>query len=47
MDVTEYFFNTIYSRIEIKSGSVVVAFIETEFFDNYPYFDRIADEQTF
>jgi hypothetical protein len=47
MTCTEYHFNTSRSRIEIKCGSVVVAFIETEFFKHYPYFDRIADEQIF
>ena len=42
-----YEFNPSRSRIEIKCGSVVVAFIEPEFFNNYPYFDRLSDEQNF
>ena len=42
-----YEFNPSRSRIEIKCGSVVVAFIETDYIKYYPYFDRLSDEQTF
>jgi hypothetical protein len=35
------------TRIEIRSGSVLIAFIEPAYFDHYPYFKNLFDNYVF
>ena len=42
-----YTINTNLSRIDIMQDNIVIAFITAEYFNYYPYFMFLFDNQTF